>query len=89
MSAGAPAPAEAPSQPSAHGEGPGRPSTLDDSQRAALAQLKTDLLASGPCEESTMPDDAYLCRFLRAREFNVAKTREMLVKARRAARNFG
>ena len=79
-----PAPAEAPTQPSTHCEGPGRPSTLDDSQRAALAQLRTELVESGPYEESTLPDDAYLCRFLRAREFNVAKTRDMLVKVRRA-----
>ena len=88
MSAGAAAPAEAPSQPSAHGEGPGRPSTLDDSQRSALAQLRSELLASGPYDESTLPDDAYLCRFLRAREFNVAKTREMLVKVRRSRAHF-
>ncbi|KAJ7617012.1 CRAL-TRIO domain-containing protein [Mycena rosella] len=67
---------------------PGRLGNLTPVQEAALAKVAAELRAEGAFVESRH-DDANLLRFLRARKFDVPKTKEMLIAAGEWRKEFG
>ncbi|KAJ7052499.1 CRAL-TRIO domain-containing protein [Mycena amicta] len=67
---------------------PGRLGNLTKSQEAALATVRSELHATGAFVEARH-DDATLLRFLRARKFDVAKAKAMLVAAEKWRKDFG
>jgi len=67
---------------------PGRLGNLTVTQQHALETFKKELVAEGHFVEERM-DDATLLRFLRARKFDVAKAKEMLVAAEKWRKDFG
>jgi len=67
---------------------PGRLGNLTVTQQRALETFKKELVAEGHFVEERM-DDATLLRFLRARKFDVAKAKEMLVAAEKWRKDFG
>lgn len=68
---------------------PGRPGALDESQEAALVKTKQDLIEQGVFDRSQLPNDGYLCRFLRARDWDVKKSVQMLAKSESWKKEFG
>jgi len=67
---------------------PGHLGNLTPVQEAALAKVSAELRAEGAFVESRH-GDASLLRFLRARKFNVPKTKEMLLAAEKWRKDFG
>jgi len=67
---------------------PGRLGNLSVPQQHALDTLKNQLKEEGHFVEERI-DDATLLRFLRARKFDVAKTKEMLLSAEQWRKDFG
>ncbi|KAJ7123114.1 CRAL-TRIO domain-containing protein [Mycena epipterygia] len=67
---------------------PGRLGNLTPVQEAALAKLSAELRAEGTFVEARH-DDAGLLRFLRARKFDVQKTKDMLLAAEKWRKEFG
>ncbi|KAJ7584686.1 CRAL-TRIO domain-containing protein [Mycena floridula] len=67
---------------------PGRLGNLTVIQQHALEKLKKELIAEEKFDESRM-DDAYLLRFLRARKFDVALAKAMLLAAEEWRKTFG
>ncbi|KAJ7640821.1 CRAL-TRIO domain-containing protein [Mycena polygramma] len=67
---------------------PGRLGNLMPEQAAALAKLGAELRAEGALVEARH-DEATLLRFLRARKFDVAKAKEMLLAAEKWRKEFG
>ncbi|KAI0069285.1 hypothetical protein BV25DRAFT_121111 [Artomyces pyxidatus] len=67
---------------------PGRLGNLTIPQQHALETLKKQLIDEGHFVEERM-DDATLLRFLRARKFDVVKTKEMLLAAEQWRKDFG
>lgn len=73
-----PAPFDATFEP--YQPAPGQVGNLTTAQELALQTLKTQLQNEGHFVEERM-DDPMLLRFLRARKFNIAKAKEMLLSA--------
>ncbi|TFK45472.1 hypothetical protein OE88DRAFT_1211080 [Heliocybe sulcata] len=67
---------------------PGRLGNLTVSQQHALETFKKELQAEGHYVPERM-DDAMLLRFLRARKFDVAKSKAMLLAAEQWRKDFG
>ncbi|PFH50313.1 hypothetical protein AMATHDRAFT_145401 [Amanita thiersii Skay4041] len=67
---------------------PGRLGNLTVIQQHSLDKLKRELKEEGKFVEERM-DDATLLRFLRARKFDVAKAKEMLLNAEQWRKDFG
>ncbi|PPR00480.1 hypothetical protein CVT24_004535 [Panaeolus cyanescens] len=67
---------------------PGRLGNLTVTQLHTLEKLKKELQEEGIFDEKRM-DDAMLLRFLRARKFDLAKTKEMLLNAEKWRKEFG
>ncbi|KAI0315350.1 CRAL-TRIO domain-containing protein [Amylostereum chailletii] len=67
---------------------PGRLGNLTVPQQHALETLKKELQDEGAFVEDRM-DDATLLRFLRARKFDVAKAKEMLLACEQWRKDFG
>ncbi|KAJ8073649.1 cytosolic factor, phosphatidylinositol/phosphatidylcholine transfer protein [Marasmius tenuissimus] len=67
---------------------PGRLGNLTSEQEAALEQLKKELKDENAFVEQRM-DDATLLRFLRARKFDVALAKKMLLDAEQWRKDFG
>jgi len=67
---------------------PGRLGNLTVTQQHALETLKKEIKEAGAFVESRM-DDAMLLRFLRARKFDVQKSKEMLLAAEQWRKDFG
>ncbi|KAJ6522788.1 CRAL-TRIO domain-containing protein [Mycena vulgaris] len=74
--------------PSTYTPPPGRLGNLTPVQEAALAKVAQELRAEGAFVE-TRHHDATLLRFLRARKFDVPKTKEMLLAAEKWRKEFG
>ncbi|KAF8897120.1 CRAL-TRIO domain-containing protein [Infundibulicybe gibba] len=66
---------------------PGRLGNLTIPQQHSLEKLKKELIEEGKFVEERM-DDATLLRFLRARKFDVAKAKEMLLAAEQWRKDF-
>ncbi|KAJ7745428.1 CRAL-TRIO domain-containing protein [Mycena maculata] len=75
-------------EPGAYVAPPGRLGNLTPVQEAALARISAELRAEGIWVESRH-DDASLLRFLRARKFDVPKTKEMLLASEKWRKAFG
>ncbi|KAG6849748.1 hypothetical protein H0H93_005546 [Arthromyces matolae] len=67
---------------------PGRLGNLTMLQLHALQKFKKELIEEGVFVEERM-DDAFLLRYLRARKFDVAKAKEMLIAAEKWRQEFG
>ncbi|CAA7268985.1 unnamed protein product [Cyclocybe aegerita] len=67
---------------------PGRLGNLTMIQLHTLEKLKKELKEEGHFDEKRM-DDAMLLRFLRARKFDLVKTKEMLLNAEKWRKDFG
>ncbi|GJE83938.1 sec14 cytosolic factor [Phanerochaete sordida] len=67
---------------------PGRLGNLTPQQQEALDKLRAEVQQEGWFVEERM-DDGMLLRFLRARKFDVAKTKEMLKNAEQWRKDFG
>ncbi|KAF8903929.1 CRAL-TRIO domain-containing protein [Gymnopilus junonius] len=67
---------------------PGRLGNLTVIQLHTLEKFKTELKAEGAFVEERM-DDATLLRFLRARKFDLAKAKEMIIAAEKWRKDFG
>ncbi|KAJ7242753.1 CRAL-TRIO domain-containing protein [Mycena haematopus] len=67
---------------------PGHLGNLTPEQEAALAKISDELRAAGAYNEARH-DDATLLRFLRARKFDVPKTKEMLLASEKWRKEFG
>jgi len=67
---------------------PGRLGNLTVIQQHALEKFKKELIEEGVFVKERM-DDATLLRFLRARKFDVAKAKEMIIAAEKWRKDFG
>jgi len=67
---------------------PGRLGNLTVIQQHALETFKTEIKNAGAFVETRM-DDAMLLRFLRARKFDVQKSKDMLLSAEQWRKDFG
>ncbi|CAK5263809.1 unnamed protein product, partial [Mycena citricolor] len=69
---------------------PGYLGNLTPAQESAFAQAKKELQEEGWLVEGPIRmTDSELCRFLRARQFNVAKTKEMFISCEKWRKEFG
>ncbi|KAJ7165812.1 CRAL-TRIO domain-containing protein [Mycena filopes] len=80
--------ADAKATPASYTPPPGRLGNLTPVQEAALEKLSAELRAEGTFVQARH-DDATLLRFLRARKFDHAKTKEMLLAAEKWRKDFG
>ncbi|GAA6025525.1 hypothetical protein JCM8202_001222, partial [Rhodotorula sphaerocarpa] len=65
----------------------GHPGNLTQEQKAALQQFKEELRAAGYYDPEKH-DDAMLLRFLRARKFNLAASKEMWINTQKWKQSF-